>query len=135
MRTPRPSMSDASAAIVSRYRFQSSTDGNSHAATGSATGVRGEDLSALLGFGATVRTDATAGAVTDRVGFAGDGNYNSATRSVTDQIDKATENASQKIEQRADQAIAALERHREVALDSVDRRAAGRDDARSETSR
>src|SRR5205823_11194994 len=73
--------------VVSGYHV--TYDGNSHTATGTATGVKGESL-AGLDFSATVRTHATAGAVSDTVTF-GDvtGNYNDTSRSVSDEIDKA----------------------------------------------
>src|SRR5207302_3057444 len=51
-------------------------DGNAHGATGSAKGVKGEDLSSLLSLGATF-TNVPGGTATWT--FAGNGNYNTGT--------------------------------------------------------
>jgi hypothetical protein len=59
-------------------------DGTFHSATGTATGVLGEDLSSLLNFSGTTHKDP--GAYLDPVIFAGNGNYNSATRYAMDNI-------------------------------------------------
>ena len=62
-------------------------DGNSHTATGTATGVKGETLSGL-DLSATTHTNA--GAYTDTWTFTDStGNYNNATGTVTDSIAKA----------------------------------------------
>jgi hypothetical protein len=78
---------DASFSSVSGYHV--TYDGNSHTATGSATGVNGESL-AGLDLSGTTRTNATNGAVSDGWTFTDTtGNYNNASGSVSDQIDKA----------------------------------------------
>ncbi len=63
-------------------------DGFSQTATGSATGVNGEDLSSLLDLSGTTHTDA--GTYTDTWTFAGNQDYASSSGSVTDQINQAT---------------------------------------------
>jgi hypothetical protein len=69
-------------------------NGASHTATGSATGVKGESL-AGLDLSGTTRTNATAGAVSDSWTFTDvTGNFNNASGSVSDQIDKANANFS-----------------------------------------
>jgi hypothetical protein len=68
-----------------------SYNGNPHTATGSATGVEmptPADLTSLLHLAGTTHTNA--GTYADTWTFDGNGNYNSATGTVTDQIDKAT---------------------------------------------
>jgi hypothetical protein len=62
-----------------------------------------------------------------------DGFLRQAHGLLTDQTMAAADNAAKRIEDRADRAIAALERARDVALDAVERRAAGRDEARVDT--
>jgi Bacterial Ig-like domain (group 3)/Lamin Tail Domain len=62
-------------------------DGHAHGATGSATGVNGEELSSLLDFGASF-TDAPGG--TANWSFAGNANYRPASGSVSIVIAKAT---------------------------------------------
>ena len=61
---------------------------NAHSATGTATGVGGVDLSAGLNLSGTTHTNA--GTYTDTWTFAGNSNYNSASGTVTDIINKAT---------------------------------------------
>src|SRR5204862_3616138 len=63
--------------------------GAAHTATGTATGVAGEDLSSLLDLTGTTHTrvgDYTA----DAWSFAGNSNYNSASGTVSDNISRAT---------------------------------------------
>jgi hypothetical protein len=75
------------AAKVSAIGYTGTYDGASHGATGgTATGVNGEDLSALLSLGQSF-TDAPGGTTTWT--FAGDTNYDSASGSVAITIDKA----------------------------------------------
>jgi hypothetical protein len=62
-------------------------NGGSHSATGSATGVKGEDLSGLLDLSATAHTNA--GSFSDAWSFAGNDNYNFSTSTVNDSIVKA----------------------------------------------
>jgi|GEM_PF-2971855 len=65
-------------------------DGASHTATGTATGVLSEDLSALLDLSGTAHT--TAGTYNnDPWSFAGNGNYNAANGTVNDAISKANQ--------------------------------------------
>jgi hypothetical protein len=59
-------------------------DGNSHTATGTATGVVGENLSGMLSFIGTTHKDP--GLYIDPVYFAGNSFYNCATLNVTDMI-------------------------------------------------
>ncbi|MGH9502144.1 MAG: Ig-like domain repeat protein [Terriglobales bacterium] len=69
-------------------------DGNSHTATGSATGVESPtpaDLSALLNLTGTTHTGA-GDYPADSWSFAGNNNYNPASAAVHDHIDKATAN-------------------------------------------
>src|SRR6185503_9780844 len=61
-------------------------DGSAHGATGSATGVNGEDLSGLLSLGASF-TNVPGG--TANWSFEGNGNYNGQTGSVAINIGKA----------------------------------------------
>jgi fibronectin-binding autotransporter adhesin len=80
---------DKANAAISPTGYHVTYDGNSHMATGSATGVKGESL-AGLNLSGTTRTNATAGAVSDSWTFTDvTGNYNNASGSVSDQIDKA----------------------------------------------
>src|SRR5207253_90348 len=58
-------------------------DGNSHTATGTATGVKGESLAGLR---LTATTHTNAGSYNDAWTFAGNSNYNSAGSTVTDTI-------------------------------------------------
>jgi hypothetical protein len=62
-------------------------DGNAHGATGSATGIHGEDLTNLLNLGASF-TDAPGG--TAHWSFAGDTNYEPANGDAVITINKAT---------------------------------------------
>jgi MBG domain/Divergent InlB B-repeat domain/Kelch motif len=62
-------------------------DGHEHGATGTATGVTGEDLAGLLDLGATF-TNVPGG--TANWSFAGNGNYNAKSGSVAITINKAT---------------------------------------------
>jgi len=59
-------------------------DGQPHTATGTATGVNGEDLSGLLNLSGTTHTDPAN--YLDTWTFAGNANYNSAVDFVADQI-------------------------------------------------
>ncbi len=61
-------------------------DGNAHGATGTATGVKGESLSALLALGASF-TDVPGG--TANWTFAGDGNYNGTSGTAAIVLTKA----------------------------------------------
>jgi Bacterial Ig-like domain (group 3) len=63
-------------------------DGNSHIATGTATGVKAEDLNSLFDLIGTSHTDA-GDYPADAWSFSGDTNYNSANGTVHDQITKA----------------------------------------------
>ena len=60
---------------------------NAHSASGTATGVGGVDLSSLLNLSGTTHTNA--GTYNDTWTFAGNGNYNSASGTVTNTINKA----------------------------------------------
>jgi hypothetical protein len=63
-------------------------DGASHSATGTATGLNGEDLSNLLDLSGTTHTDA--GAYTnDQWSFAGNANYNPSSGVISDNISRA----------------------------------------------
>lgn len=64
-------------------------DGNSHTATGTATGANGEDLSGLLDLSGTTHTDAGT-YNNDTWSFAGNDSYNSASGIITDTIAKAS---------------------------------------------
>ena len=64
-------------ATISVTGYTGVYDGNAHGATGSATGVKGEDLSSLLHLGATF-TNVPGG--TANWTFDGNGNYNSTER-------------------------------------------------------
>lgn len=66
-------------AVIQVSGYTGTYDGAAHGATGTATGVNGEDLSALLTFGDTF-TDAPGG--TAQWTFAGNANYNAAEGSV-----------------------------------------------------
>ena len=61
-------------------------DGNPHIASGTATGVQGEDLSSLLTLSGTTHTNA--GNYSDSWSFAGNGNYNASSGNVGDSIAK-----------------------------------------------
>ena len=64
-------------------------DGNDHTASGTATGVNGEDLNSQLDLSDTTKTDA-GDYPSDHWGFSDDtGNYNDASGTVHDQIGKA----------------------------------------------
>ncbi len=61
-------------------------DGNAHGASGSATGVKGEDLGSLLNLGASFTN--VPGGTADWT-FTGDGNYKTKSGSVAIVINKA----------------------------------------------
>src|SRR5438270_8434042 len=63
-------------AVIDVKGYTGVYDGNAHGATGSAKGVKGEDLSSLLSLGATF-TNVPGGTATWT--FAGNGNYNTGT--------------------------------------------------------
>jgi hypothetical protein len=73
-------------AVINVTGFTGAYDGLPHGATGTATGVNGENLSSLLNFGETF-TDAPGG--TAHWTFAGDTNYNAAAGTVAITIDRA----------------------------------------------
>jgi hypothetical protein len=73
-------------AVIAVSGFSGTYDGAAHGATGTATGVNGEDLSALLALGETF-TDAPGG--TARWTFAGNANYNAAEGTVAITINRA----------------------------------------------
>jgi DNA/RNA endonuclease G (NUC1) len=75
------------AATITVTGYAGDYDGAAHGATGSATGVGGEDLNALLHLGATF-TDAPGG--TAHWAFDGNGNYKPAAGDATIAIGKAT---------------------------------------------
>jgi hypothetical protein len=75
-------------AIVQVYGYSGVYDGNPHGASGSAAGVKGEDLSSLLNLGASY-TNVPGGPATWN--FAGNLNYRSATGVVTIAIEKANQ--------------------------------------------
>ena len=64
-------------------------DGAAHTATGTATGINGENLNSLLNLSGTTHTDAGTYA-SDAWTFAGNANYNAAAGTVSDLINKAT---------------------------------------------
>jgi hypothetical protein len=72
---------------ISIAGFEGAYDGVAHGASGTATGVHGEDLSSLLNLGATF-TDPPGGAATWT--FAGNANYESAGGTANVTISKAT---------------------------------------------
>ena len=74
-------------AVIMVTPYTVSYDGDPHTATGTATGVETPNpanLSGLLDLSGTTHTDA--GTYTDTWTFAGDGNYNSASGTITDLI-------------------------------------------------
>lgn len=73
-------------AVIQVSGFTGTYDGAAHGATGTATGVDGEDLSALLNLGETF-TDAPGG--TAHWTFAGNANYNAAEGTAAITIDRA----------------------------------------------
>ena len=73
-------------AVIEVSGYNGTYDGVAHGATGTATGVNGEDLSALLSLGETF-TDAPGG--TAHWTFAGDNNYNAAEGTAAITIDRA----------------------------------------------
>ena len=75
-------------ATVNVTPYSVTFDGNPHTATGSATGVGGENLSGLLDLSGTTHTNAGTYAA-DAWTFAGDSNYNASTGTVSDSIGKA----------------------------------------------
>jgi hypothetical protein len=79
---------DKADATIDVTPYDVTYDGNEHTATGTATGVNGEDLSSLLDLSGTAHTDA--GLYTgDSWSFAGNDNYNEANGTVDDNISKA----------------------------------------------
>src|SRR5439155_1119158 len=66
-------------------------DGAAHTATGTVTGLNGEDLGALLNLTGTTHT-ASGAYPNDPWSFAGNSNYNSASGTVSDNISKVTLN-------------------------------------------
>ena len=84
---PRTFNINQATATVNVNGYSGTYDGNSHGATGSATGVFGEDLSGLLNLGASF-TDAPGG--TAHWTFAGNSNYASSTGDVSITIAKAS---------------------------------------------
>jgi hypothetical protein len=77
---------EKAAATVEVKGYNGIYDGTSHGATGTAIGVKGEDLSTLLHLGGTF-TDAPGG--TAQWTFDGNGNYNSANGTAAITINKA----------------------------------------------
>lgn len=75
-------------AIIVVTPYDVTYDGSAHTATGTATGVNGEDLSGLLDLSGTTHTNAGTYS-TDAWSFTGDTNYNSDGGTVTDSIGKA----------------------------------------------
>jgi hypothetical protein len=73
-------------ATISVSGYTGVYDGQAHGATGTATGVNGEDLSGLLNLGATYTN---AGSYTTDWSFAGNTNYNPAGGTVAIEIAKA----------------------------------------------
>ena len=74
-------------AVIVVTPYTVSYDGNPHTATGTATGVETPNpanLSSLLNLSGTTHTDI--GTYTDTWTFAGNGNYNSASGTITDLI-------------------------------------------------
>lgn len=78
---------DKANAVIVVNGYSGVYDGHAHGLTGAATGVRGENLSGLLNFGAS-QTNANIYAI-DWI-FAGDNDYNAATGTRTIDIHKAT---------------------------------------------
>ena len=76
-------------ATISVTPYSVTYDGNAHTATGTATGVQGEDLSSLLTLSGTTHT--AAGTYNgDAWTFAGNTDYNPASGTVNDAIGQAT---------------------------------------------
>jgi hypothetical protein len=73
-------------AVIAVNGYTGVYDGNAHGATGTATGVAGENLTALLNLGASF-TNVPGGTAT--WSFAGDGNYTRASSTATVTISKA----------------------------------------------
>ena len=76
-------------ASISVTPYSVTYDGNPHTATGTATGVKSEDLSSLLTLSGTTHTSA-GDYPGDAWTFTGNGNYNSASGTVHDSIAKAS---------------------------------------------
>jgi hypothetical protein len=74
-------------ASISVTGYDVAFDGSAHTATGTATGVGGANLNALLDLSGTTHTDV--GTYADSWSFDGDVNYNSASGTVTDSITAA----------------------------------------------
>src|SRR5207237_1650232 len=75
-------------AVINVTPYSVAYDGNSHTATGTATGVHSEDLSSELVLSGTTHTNASA--YTDTWTLADStGNYNNASGTVNDSIAKA----------------------------------------------
>jgi hypothetical protein len=75
-------------ATISVVPYDVKYDNNEHIATGTATGVVGEDLSSLLDLNLTRHT--TVDTYTDNWSFAGNSNYNSDSGTITDRINLPT---------------------------------------------
>ncbi|MDB5330318.1 MAG: hypothetical protein JWP03_1469, partial [Phycisphaerales bacterium] len=71
-------------AVIHVTGYNVNSDGSSHTAVGTATGVNGENLAADLDLSGTVHT--APGTYTDNWAFDPSGNYNSASGTVTDVI-------------------------------------------------
>jgi hypothetical protein len=78
---------DKAEATIKVNGYTGTYDGDAHGATGTATGVKGEDLSSLLDLGDSF-TNVPGG--TANWSFAGNGNYNSANGTTQIVINKAT---------------------------------------------
>jgi Kelch motif len=79
---------DKADAVIHVTAYHATYDGNPHTATGTATGVGGADLSASLTLTGTTHTNA-GDYPSDAWSFSGGTNYNDASGSVHDIIDKA----------------------------------------------
>jgi hypothetical protein len=75
-------------ATVNVTPYSLTYDGNAHTAAGTASGIKGEDLSNLLTLSGTTHTNAS-DYTGDGWSFAGNGNYNPSSGTVHDQINKA----------------------------------------------
>jgi hypothetical protein len=84
---PRSFTINQAAATISVSGYTGTYDGNAHGATGSATGVNGEDLTSLLNFGSTF-TNVPGGSA--HWTFAGNTNYAPASGDVPITITKAS---------------------------------------------
>jgi hypothetical protein len=75
---------DKAHAVINVAGYSVAYDGAPHTATGTAKGVRGEDLSSLLNLAATTHTNP--GTYNDNWSFAGNVNYDTAGGAVADNI-------------------------------------------------